>query len=58
MDVCTAASVVVSVSHLEFIGHVLLVERIQADEFEALRHDVERLVVSFRAHGHLVRADL
>lgn len=45
-------------SHLKFIRHVLLVERIETDELETLCHHVEGLVVSFRANGHLVSADL
>lgn len=44
--------------YLKFVRDVLLVERIQTHEFEAFCHDVERLVVSFGAHGHLIGADL
>lgn len=43
---------------LELVRHVLLVEGIQAHEFETLGHHVERLVVGFGAQGHLVSANL
>lgn len=45
-------------SNLKFIRHVLLVERIEADELETLRHNVEGLVVSFGAQSHLICSDL
>lgn len=44
--------------YLKFIRHVLLVERIEAHKLETLCHNVERLVVSFRANRHLVSANL
>ena len=45
-------------SNLKFIWYILLVERIQAHEFETLGYDVEGLVVSFGAQRHLISADL
>lgn len=45
-------------SYLKFIRNILLVERIQAYELEALGDSVEGLVVSFGAQGHLIGADL
>lgn len=47
-----------TLTDLEPVWHVLLVERIQTHEFEALGHHVERLVVGFGAQGHLVSANL
>lgn len=46
------------VSHLKFIRHILLVERVETHKLEAFCHDVEGLVVSFGANCHLVCADL
>lgn len=48
----------VASTDLELVRHVLLVEGIQAHEFETLGHHVERLVVGFGAQGHLVSANL
>lgn len=45
-------------AHLKPVRHILLVERVQAHELEALGHHVERLVVRLGAHRHLVGADL
>ena len=47
-----------STFYLESVWDVLLVEGIQADELEALRYDVEGLVVGFGAQSHLIGANL
>lgn len=45
-------------SYLEFIWNVLLVQWIKTNKLKTLRHNVEGLVVSFRAHCCLIGANL